>query len=49
MDESSWPQGTSKAWDTAPRSEPKDDKMAQWLLDGMVDGFIPPPKKQQFL
>lgn len=39
----SWPQGTSKEWDTAPRGEPATSLMADWLLKGKLEGFNPPP------
>ncbi|NCF20059.1 MAG: MBL fold metallo-hydrolase [Haliea sp.] len=38
-----WPQGTSKAWDTAPRGEPATGLMSKWLLEGKIKEFIPPP------
>ena len=41
-----WAQGTSKEWDTAPRSEPKDTLMSDWLKEGSISGFVPPPKEQ---
>jgi len=40
-----WGQGTSKAWDDAPRSEFGDDSLSKFLLDGKVKGFVEPPKK----
>jgi ribonuclease Z len=40
-----WPQGTSEAWDTAPRGEPATGLMSKWLLEGKVKEFIPPPKQ----
>jgi ribonuclease Z len=39
----SWPQGTSKAWDTAPRGEPATGLMSDWLVEGKIKDFIPPP------
>jgi ribonuclease Z len=39
----SWPQGTSKAWDTAPRGEPATGLMSEWLVEGKIKEFIPPP------
>jgi ribonuclease Z len=39
----SWPQGTSKAWDTAPRGEPATGLMSKWLLEGKIKEFVPPP------
>ena len=39
----SWPQGTSKEWDTAPRSEPATGLSSEWLIDGKLDGIVPPP------
>lgn len=41
-----WAQGTSVEWDTAPRSDPKDTLISDWLNDGKIDDFVPPPKKQ---
>jgi len=41
-----WAQGTSKEWDTAPRSALKDSLISDWLNDGKVNDFVPPPKKQ---
>jgi hypothetical protein len=38
-----WPQGTTREWDTAPRSEPATGVMSEWLLKGKVDGMNPPP------
>jgi ribonuclease Z len=40
-----WPQGTSGAWDSAPRGEPATGLMSKWLLEGKVEEFIPPPKQ----
>lgn len=40
-----WPQGTSTEWDTAPRSEPATGLMSDWLKEGKVEGFNPPPKE----
>ena len=39
----SWPQGTSKAWDTAPSGEPATGLMSKWLLEGKLEGMNPPP------
>ena len=39
----SWPQGTSKAWDTAPRGEPATGLMSEWLVEGKIKEFISPP------
>jgi ribonuclease Z len=41
----SWPQGTSKEWDTAPRGEPATGLMSDWLNKGKLEGMIPPPKQ----
>ena len=38
-----WAQGTSKEWDTAPRSEPATGLMSDWLKKGEVKGINPPP------
>jgi hypothetical protein len=35
----SWPQGTSKEWDPAPRGEPAAGLMSDWLKDGKVKGI----------
>ena len=43
----SWPQGTSKEWDTAPRSEPATGLMTDWLKKGELKGLNPPPKEQK--
>ena len=40
-----WPQGTSKAWDTAPRGDPATDLMSDWLKDGALKGVNPPPRQ----
>ncbi len=40
-----WPQGTSKEWDTAPRSEPATGLMSDWLNKGKLEGMVPPPKQ----
>jgi ribonuclease Z len=40
-----WPQGTSRAWDTAPRGEPATGLMSKWLEAGKLGDMIPPPKK----
>ena len=39
----SWAQGTSKEWDTAPRSEPATGLMSDWLKQGELKGVNPPP------
>jgi ribonuclease Z len=39
----SWPQGTSKEWDTAPRGEPATGIMQDWLKEGALEGMVPPP------
>ena len=39
----SWPQGTSKEWDTAPRSEPATGLMTDWLKKGELKGLNPAP------
>jgi len=39
----SWPQGTSKEWDTAPRGEPATGLMTDWLKKGTLEGMVPPP------
>ena len=41
-----WAQGTSNEWDTAPRSEPKDSLISDWLTKGRIEDFVPPPKNQ---
>jgi ribonuclease Z len=41
----SWPQGTSEAWDTAPRGEPATGLMSDWLREGELEGLVPPPKE----
>jgi hypothetical protein len=41
----SWAQGTSKEWDTAPRSEPATGLMSDWLNKGKLEGIVPPPKQ----
>jgi ribonuclease Z len=41
----SWPQGTSKEWDTAPRSEPATNLISDWLEKGKLEGINPPPKQ----
>ena len=43
----SWPQGTSKEWDTAPRGEPATGLMTDWLKKGELKGLNPPPKEQK--
>lgn len=39
----SWPQGTSKEWDTAPRGEPATGLSSDWLIKGKLEGMVPPP------
>ena len=39
----SQPQGTSREWDTAPRSEPATGLMSDWLREGTLKELIPPP------
>lgn len=39
----SWPMGTSKEWDTAPRSEPATGLMSDWLNKGKLEGMVPAP------
>ncbi len=39
----SWPQGTSKEWDTAPRGEPATGLMSKWIEEGKLTEMIPPP------
>ena len=39
----SWAQGTSKEWDTAPRSDPATGLMSEWLKKGELEGVNPPP------
>jgi len=41
----SWPQGTSKEWDTAPRGEPATGLMSEWLKKGELEGLNPAPKQ----
>ena len=43
IDHEAWAQGTSTEWDTAPRSDPATGLMTDWLKDGKVEGFNPPP------
>ena len=38
-----WPQGTTREWDTAPRSELATGVMSDWLKAGTVKEMIPPP------
>ncbi len=40
-----WAQGTSREWDTAPRSEPATGLMSDWLKNGELKGVNPPPKQ----
>ena len=37
----SWPQGTSKEWDTAPHSEPATGLMSDWLNKSAIKGVNP--------
>jgi len=39
----SWPMGTSKEWDTAPRGEPATGLSSDWLIEGKLEGINPPP------
>ena len=39
-----WAQGTSREWDTAPRSERATALMSKWLREGEIKGVNPPPK-----
>jgi ribonuclease Z len=39
----SWPQGTSKEWDTAHRGEPATGLMSEWLVKGKIEDFVPQP------
>ena len=39
----SWPMGTSKEWDTAPRGDPATGSMTEWLKESALEGMIPPP------
>ena len=41
----SWPMGTSKEWDTAPRGEPATGLMSEWLMEGELEGMVPAPKQ----
>ena len=43
FNEDSWPQGTSKEWDTAPRGAPAIGLMQEWLREGALEGLNPPP------
>lgn len=45
FNEESWPQGTGKEWDTAPRGEPATGLMSEWLKKGTLEGLNPPPKQ----
>ncbi len=36
-------QGTSTEWDTAPRGDPATGLMADWLLEGKLEGINPAP------
>lgn len=40
-----WAQGTSKEWDTAPRSALATGLSSKWLVEGKLEGLIPPPKE----
>jgi ribonuclease Z len=39
----SWPQGTSKEWDDAPRGEPATGLSSDWLTKGALEGMVAPP------
>lgn len=39
----SWPMGTSKEWDTAPRGEPATSLISGWLKKGELKGLTPAP------
>jgi len=39
----SWPMGTTKEWDTAPRGEPATGLSSDWLIKGKLEGINPPP------
>ena len=39
----SWPMGTSKEWDTAPRGETATGLSSDWLIEGKLEGVNPPP------
>jgi ribonuclease Z len=39
----SWPMGTSKEWDTAPRGEPANGLSSDWLLKDKLEGMVPEP------
>ena len=39
----SWPMGTSKEWDTAPRGEPATGLISDWLDQGKLEGMNPAP------
>ncbi len=39
----SWPMGTGKEWDTAPRGEPATGLSSDWLIEGKLEGINPPP------
>ena len=41
----SWPMGTSKEWDTADRGEPATGLSSDWLIEGKLEGLVPPPKE----
>ncbi len=45
VNEAAWAQGTSTEWDTAPRGDPATGLMSEWLVEGTVKEFIPPPKE----
>ena len=45
FDHEAWAQGTSREWDTAPRGEPATGLMSEWLKDGELKGFNPPPRQ----
>ena len=39
----SWPMGTGKEWDTAPRGDPATGLSSDWLIEGKLEGINPPP------
>ena len=43
FNQDSWPQGTSREWDTAPRGEPATGLMSKWLKEGELKGLNSPP------
>ena len=38
-----WAQGPGPAWVKAPRSKPSTEKMSQFIREGRLDSFVPPP------